>query len=62
MNQIYRSSLVTHGYLPVSKMFLPSALLYIGIAMVTLAFILGTVIVKSWRVANENPVLSIKSE
>jgi putative ABC transport system permease protein len=29
---------------------------------VALAFILGTVIVKSWRIANENPVLSIKSE
>ena len=39
-----------------------SPIIYIGIAMVTLAFILGTVIVKSWRVANENPVLSIKSE
>ena len=39
-----------------------SPIIYIGVAMVTLAFILGTVIVKSWRVANENPVLSIKSE
>ena len=37
-------------------------LVYIGVAIVALAFILGTVIVKSWRVANENPVLSIKSE
>ena len=37
-------------------------LVYIGVAMVVMAFILGTVIVKSWRVANENPVLSIKSE
>lgn len=37
-------------------------LIYIGVAIVALAFILGTVIVKSWRVANENPVLSIKSE
>ena len=39
-----------------------SPILYIGVALVALAFILGTVIVKSWRVANENPVISIKSE
>jgi putative ABC transport system permease protein len=39
-----------------------SHLVYIVVAIVALAFILGTVIVKSWRVANENPVLSIKSE
>ena len=39
-----------------------SPMLYIGVAIVALAFILGTVIVKSWQVANENPVLSIKSE
>ena len=39
-----------------------SPLIYIGIGIVALAFILGTVIVKSWRIANENPVLSIKSE
>ena len=39
-----------------------SPLVYIGVVIVALAFILGTVIVKSWRVANENPVLSIKSE
>ena len=37
-------------------------ILYIGVVIVALAFILGTVIVKSWRVANENPVLSIKNE
>ena len=37
-------------------------LIYIGVGMVAMAFILGTVIVKSWRVANENPVMSIKSE
>ena len=36
--------------------------LYAGIFIVVMAFILGTVIVKSWRVANENPVVSIKSE
>ena len=39
-----------------------SPILYIGMALIALAFILGTVIIKSWRVANENPVLSIKSE
>jgi putative ABC transport system permease protein len=39
-----------------------SPLIYIGVGMVAMAFILGTVIVKSWRVANENPVMSIKSE
>ena len=37
-------------------------LIYIGVGIVAMAFILGTVIVKSWRVANENPVVSIKSE
>jgi putative ABC transport system permease protein len=37
-------------------------LIYISIAIIAIAFILGTVIVKSWRVANENPVISIKSE
>ena len=37
-------------------------IIYIGVAIVAMAFILGTVIVKSWRVANENPVISIKSE
>ena len=39
-----------------------SPLLYIGVAFVAMVFILGTVIVKSWRIANENPVISIKSE
>jgi putative ABC transport system permease protein len=39
-----------------------SPLVYIGVVIVSLAFILGTVIVKSWRIANENPVVSIKSE
>ena len=37
-------------------------LLYIGTGLVVMAFILGTVIIKAWRIANENPVLSIKSE
>ena len=42
---------------------LPSNLwCYAGAFIVVMAFILGTVIVKSWRIANENPVLSIKSE
>lgn len=35
---------------------------YIGVMMMALVFILGTVIVKSWRVATENPVVSIKNE
>lgn len=39
-----------------------SPLIYIGVGMVAMAFILGTVVMKSWRVANENPVISIKSE
>ncbi len=39
-----------------------SPLIYIGVGMVAMAFILGTVIMKSWRVTNENPVASIKSE
>ena len=37
-------------------------IIYIGVGIISMAFILGTVIVKSWRVANENPVISIKSE
>ena len=39
-----------------------SPLLYIGVALIVMVFIIGTVIVKSWRIANENPVVSIKSE
>ncbi len=39
-----------------------SPLIYIGVGIMAMAFILGTVIVKSWHVANENPVVSIKSE
>lgn len=39
-----------------------SPLLYVGAAMGVLAFIFGTVIMKSWKIANENPVLSIKNE
>lgn len=39
-----------------------SPLLYIGVALGVLAFIWGTVIIKSWKIANDNPVLSIKNE
>lgn len=35
---------------------------YMLIALLALALIIGCVVVKSWRIANENPVNSIKSE
>ena len=35
---------------------------YIMAALATLLMIVGVVIVKTWRIANENPVVSIKSE
>lgn len=35
---------------------------YIVIAICVMAFIIGCVVVKSWRIANENPVKSIKAE
>ena len=35
---------------------------YLLIAAANLAVIVGCVLWKSWRIANENPVLSIKSE
>ena len=35
---------------------------YVLVALVLLVFIIGCVILKAWRVANENPVNSIKSE
>ena len=35
---------------------------YIMTGIVTLLMIVGVVVVKTWRIANENPVLSIKSE
>ena len=35
---------------------------YISIGFLLLAFIVGCVVMKSWHVANENPVNSIKSE
>lgn len=40
--------------------FLP--VYYILIALLVLALIIGCVVMKSWRIANENPVKSIKSE
>ncbi len=39
-----------------------SVLWFAGIALFILCLILGTVILKTWRIANENPVKSIKSE
>ena len=39
-----------------------SPLLYIAVCLAVLIFIIGCVIWKSWRIANENPVNSIKSE
>ena len=35
---------------------------YIMTALVTLLMIIGVVVVKTWKIANENPVISIKSE
>jgi putative ABC transport system permease protein len=35
---------------------------YIMTAILTLAMIVGIVITKTWKIANENPVKSIKSE
>ena len=35
---------------------------YIMTALVTLLLIVGVVLVKTWKIANENPVISIKSE
>lgn len=39
-----------------------SVVAYIGVSVLLLLFILGCVWMKSWRIANENPVNSIKSE
>ena len=39
-----------------------SPMLYVVVSVVMLAFIVGSVVIKSWRIANENPVNSIKSE
>ena len=35
---------------------------YMCVALVTLLMIVGVVVVKTWKIANENPVISIKSE
>lgn len=35
---------------------------YIGIAILVLALIVSCIIIKAWRIANENPVKSIKTE
>lgn len=43
------------------RMFL-NPLYLVCVALLVLALILATVIIKAWRVANENPVKSIKSE
>lgn len=40
----------------------PGVALFILIAIVVLLLIIGCVVLKAWRVANENPVNSIKSE
>lgn len=39
-----------------------SPLAYMACALCVLFFIVGSVVTKSWRIANENPVLSIKNE
>jgi putative ABC transport system permease protein len=36
--------------------------IYVGIAVVDVAVIVGCVVARSWRIARQNPVLSIKSE
>lgn len=40
----------------------PGIYTYIIIVLVTLLFIIGCVVSKSWRIANEDPVKSVKSE
>ena len=40
----------------------PGVALFVAIAILVLLLIIGCVILKAWRVANENPVNSIKSE
>lgn len=39
-----------------------SPLLYAGVSAVMLLFIMSSVVMKSWHIANENPVRSIKNE
>lgn len=35
---------------------------YIGVAVLVLGIIIGCVLSRTWKIANENPVKSIKSE
>ena len=37
-------------------------MIYVGVTILTIILVVGCVVVKSWRIANENPVNSIKSE
>ena len=39
-----------------------NALYFVGTALVIIALIVVCVVVRAWRIANENPVNSIKSE
>lgn len=43
------------------QIFLNPAI-YLGVTILTIVLVVGCVVVKSWRIANENPVNSIKSE
>lgn len=45
-----------------SDAIVPSAWLYLSIALVVLLLIVVSVMLRAWKVANENPVNSIKSE
>lgn len=45
-----------------SESVAPGVLVYLGIALLVLALIIGSVLLRAWHVANENPVNSIKSE
>lgn len=59
LSKVISEAWVTSSF---EDIFAISPLIHIGVGMVAIAFILGTVVMKSWRVANENPVISIKSE
>jgi putative ABC transport system permease protein len=45
-----------------SDAIVPSVWLYLSIALVVLLLIVVSVMLRAWKVANENPVNSIKSE
>lgn len=50
-------------WLSMSRDIMPvNPLLYIGAAIMVLAFIFGCVLTKVWRIANANPILSIRNE